>query len=621
MDEKITYGTLIRHYRQVLREAGKADSTISNQVSRLKRFMAFAGRDDHDPAGAELENDATFARIRDRAIESGADSNQRAMRSTLQAWRKSYRSFVHRSKLPESFGDALQVLVDRSGLSQNVIARSVGANRETIHYWCQGGFPRSNERSLRCVAALEDLFGVNRGCLEEKLGRARLEIRNSQPDPNRLTDQTYALRESEFPPSLKTEIRNLVRHKTDAFSGSKKRNNVWRLKPLHSYSRGVSDLATVGDQVCPSSDVLIHHLRCFFGFLVREKKWPLEQLTMVHWTDPELLYDFIHFLKDRRGRFTNNVIAHLTNVLLLIHPEWGYITQSPEMGNPLVPPVSRESWHDFCVDRHDQILRMRKELKKSGQVRPGRKSEDPIERILEHPEPASWLFTLVDRMEENFALRATPKTPVKTAVGARNIALVKLLTMNPLRVNQLATMTYWVDNTGNLRRKQDGSWQLVYEPWEFKNERGAAKETYRADIHPWVAESLERYLVEHRFTLLGAEQCDYVFLSRAAPRQQEGRAKYLFSGISKTVRNITRTYLEEVAPKGFGTHAFRHIIATHYLKRHPGNYPLVAQILHDKLETVMDAYGHLQVGDGLDAWAETVKTHINNGGKHDRASL
>lgn len=622
MDEEITYGALIRHYRQELREAGKADSTISNQVSRLKRFMALAGRDDHDPAGAELEDDETFTQIRDQVIEDGAASNQRAMRSTLQAWRKSYRRLAHQTELPERFADALRVLVDRSDLTQRAIARSAGMTGGVLLNWLRGDLPILNEKGSRRIAVLEDLFGLARGCLAEKVGRASLVINNPQPDPNRLVDQPYALRESEIPAPLETEIRNLVRHKTDAFSGGKRRNSNWRLKSLGSYHREVSDLARVGDQVCPTAESAIGKIRGLFGFLVREKHWSLEDLHLVHFLDPELLKEYIHFLKDRRGHYTNNSTLLLIHASSLIHPDWGYVTQSPEMGIHLDPPVSRESWHQFCVDRFNQINSLRKELEKSGQLRPGRRPNDPIERILGHPKPASWLFTLVSRMEENFSLRANARrAPVKTALAARNIALVKLLTMNPLRVNQLAMMTYRADNTGNLRRKQDGSWELVYEPWEFKNEKGAAKETYRADIHPWAADSLECYLFEHRRALPAAEHCDYVFLGRLIRRKQKGLAKYKLSGISKTIRDLTRTYLEEVAPKGFGPHAFRHIIATHYLKCHPGNYPLVAQILHDKLETVMDAYGHLQVGDGLDAWAETIAGHIKNGGKHDHASL
>ena len=50
---------------------------------------------------------------------------------------------------------------------------------------------------------------------------------------------------------------------------------------------------------------------------------------------------------------------------------------------------------------------------------------------------------------------------------------------------------------------------------------------------------------------------------------------------------------------GFGAHAFRHIVATDYLKRYPGAFKLVADLLCDRLETVIKEYGHTSALDGL----------------------
>ena len=49
----------------------------------------------------------------------------------------------------------------------------------------------------------------------------------------------------------------------------------------------------------------------------------------------------------------------------------------------------------------------------------------------------------------------------------------------------------------------------------------------------------------------------------------------------------------------FRGHAIRHIIATDYLKRNPGDYITVAKLLHDELSTVLREYAHLQVDDSL----------------------
>jgi hypothetical protein len=44
-------------------------------------------------------------------------------------------------------------------------------------------------------------------------------------------------------------------------------------------------------------------------------------------------------------------------------------------------------------------------------------------------------------------------------------------------------------------------------------------------------------------------------------------------------------------------------VATAYLKQCPGEYPHVAKLLHDRLETVLKNYGHLSLEDGFSRWS------------------
>jgi integrase len=67
--------------------------------------------------------------------------------------------------------------------------------------------------------------------------------------------------------------------------------------------------------------------------------------------------------------------------------------------------------------------------------------------------------------------------------------------------------------------------------------------------------------------------------------------------ISGRVYELTAKYLPGVPP--FHGHAMRHIVATDYLKRVPGDYPTVARLLHDKLITVLKAYAHYEVDASL----------------------
>ena len=49
-------------------------------------------------------------------------------------------------------------------------------------------------------------------------------------------------------------------------------------------------------------------------------------------------------------------------------------------------------------------------------------------------------------------------------------------------------------------------------------------------------------------------------------------------------------------------HAYRHIVATAWLKAHPGQFRLVAHLLHDTLATVIKNYDHSKPSDGVMAW-------------------
>ena len=60
----------------------------------------------------------------------------------------------------------------------------------------------------------------------------------------------------------------------------------------------------------------------------------------------------------------------------------------------------------------------------------------------------------------------------------------------------------------------------------------------------------------------------------------------------------------------FGPHAFRHIVASDYLKRYPGAYNLVAYLLNDSLATVIAEYGHISANDSLRLHYQSVEEEL-----------
>jgi hypothetical protein len=71
------------------------------------------------------------------------------------------------------------------------------------------------------------------------------------------------------------------------------------------------------------------------------------------------------------------------------------------------------------------------------------------------------------------------------------------------------------------------------------------------------------------------------------------------------MRVLTRQYISDTP--GFGAHSVRAVIATDHLLRHPRDYLTVAQLLHDKLETVIKDYAHLTVDQGLRALHQDIE--------------
>jgi hypothetical protein len=55
---------------------------------------------------------------------------------------------------------------------------------------------------------------------------------------------------------------------------------------------------------------------------------------------------------------------------------------------------------------------------------------------------------------------------------------------------------------------------------------------------------------------------------------------------------------------GFFPHAFRHIIATDYIKNHPNGFAIAARILHDREETVRTEYAHVKVAYHFPFWTD-----------------
>lgn len=153
------------------------------------------------------------------------------------------------------------------------------------------------------------------------------------------------------------------------------------------------------------------------------------------------------------------------------------------------------------------------------------------------------------------------------------------------------------DGSGNLYRRHDG-WRLRFEASDFKNQKGAANSEYDAPLPPHLSRRIEDYLQEFRPRLLR--------LNPGAPWVFPSRFATFWDDLSRQYERVAERLIPETP--GFDTQALRHLVATDYLRKHPEDYPTVATLLHDRLETVIANYAHLKQGHSFGRWEEHVQT-------------
>ena len=235
---------------------------------------------------------------------------------------------------------------------------------------------------------------------------------------------------------------------------------------------------------------------------------------------------------------------------------------------------------------------------------------DPLQRfttvrtIVELAKPLDALFLLIERMRaDEVSNRAAEHYQ---AVYWRDRLLVELLTSNPLRVNNIALLTWRQDNSGQLYQGSGGKWFIRIPPDGFKNTLGAAKAEYNVPVNSDVVPTLEKYLRHWRRRLNNdTADLDYVFLPmRAADSTSKVTRSWRTESISTTLSTLTHRYIPELAPYGFRAHGFRHIVATDWIKNHEEGYEMAARILHNTPAVVRLHYSWVKTGEFHQAWID-----------------
>jgi integrase len=190
--------------------------------------------------------------------------------------------------------------------------------------------------------------------------------------------------------------------------------------------------------------------------------------------------------------------------------------------------------------------------------------------------------------------RRDQHAPVRAAVTAQLAAAIAILCVAPLRIDNLTAI-----QLGQNLSKPDGpdsNYWLHFPEHDVKN-----RMRLMYPLEPFVTRIVEEYVHEFRPTLLRGRDDDWLF-----PGLHEGpKGKVVFSG------QITERIWKHTGVR-MTVHQFRHAAGALILKRRPGEYELVRQLLgHRSVETTINCYIGLDMIQASEIYTEIVMGHLD----------
>ena len=604
----------------------------------MHRFLKGAGKNWRTPVSDVFFNGTFTADLDAFAATKKRTASRDRVGTVLRLWEADAKELTGTDALPRDFGDALAQLIRRRDTTVAGLARTIcretgekqGGVAKRMYEWTRHKHLPTPRRIPR-VERIEDILQVSRGTLVNRMpdfirgiGKLYKARRKYSPYAKRLARAAanrYVVDVRKVPP-LKAEWDDFYRFKTAKILAEGERR-----KPRSRWT------VRSGNK-CATSDLCVKVTGLFLGFLHMEKSEdkrdsglaiPMARLSMALLSVPSFVIRYINdFMVVRAdGIYSRGVTTILVFCRQLTHKDTGYLTQHPELFARKVMftedwqqwiktfPGRRDHknlparvwWGAWCDRSHLQYDAILRDLRHNKSIRKSRDPEYNIRAILKLDHPMEVLFTLIEEMKKRHKGDERSALPEWRAVKYRNLLLIKLLSVNPLRARNWAEMTWRRDNTGHLQQV-NGVWYIRIRQDEFKNwYSGPTDKDYTVPLPPDCTPYIEQYLA-YRHYLKNADACDYLFLSLTTGANKSITTPGMTpKGLGQLVEKLTRIFVpEEVAPAGFGPHAFRHIVAHSYLKNNPKAYVVVADVLNDKIETVIQEYGHVGIADNFRHW-------------------
>ena len=568
--------------------------TLKNLKSVLSRWLEFHKLDLDCPVGPELSGlfDTAVEQFKSHLIDKGGRAETAADRVTLMRnWHRFFKNLGPTKQAKTGFAETLADAVEKSGITRKSIAISVGIWELTLREWLRGNRVPQNKHRLETVPNLEALLGLSPGMLTSQLPPPAPEAGLIQTAYQKLLKGNlrtpYALRD--VPDSMKKEWLGYVRFKVLPIEKGLNRNTLWRIRPATSIGKNYGWESTIGQEVCPSANISWLCVANVIGFSVLEKnKGGLglgqEAITLSTLADADIYNDLIVYMHSRSGKYNNGMVNLIAQIKAMVRPNTGYLWQKAKLfcKTYLHGEMTPDAYRQQCGDTYSHLLSIAKHLQSSSVLTMSRNPKEPIQNILDMQRPLEALFQLAEGVK-----RCAPSKskPFDYAIHLRKLLLLQMLTAAPVRINQYAILTYFNNNSGHLY-KADRSWWLRFNKHETKNHKD-----YNVRLYPGTYRLIEEYLDKYRPLLLAGHSSNYVFCSKPKVGGRTGNAPASVNYLSSIILNMTRNFIPD--SPGFSPHAIRAIVATDFLKSHPGQFELAANLLDDEVATVIKHYAHL----------------------------
>jgi transcriptional regulator with XRE-family HTH domain len=590
----------------------------------------------------------------ERIISELQNSNSRKKFQTeIRWWQNFYKRLLKEQSLPGQFHEAINHLVETSGLSLATCAKLIGVARGSLRKWCIGEHT-PNYYSLAAVSRAESVFKLPTGSLTNKIsqpapyGRFKFSQLPAflQNDPN----VAHMVREylpddfCELPTKRQREIVNSIHSDIVGDNNPFMQRQVvlvklqYKLKEWpEQLEQEFDDLAVFKTSERPpigmqrngtwkpaTKELMRSHLAYFFGAIclppdaddirLRGLGVPQDHLTLGLFICPKLVDWYLRFRCENRSSYTDHATSLASTFKSMVRAKTGWVRQHPELASrlrpiswnatELLPPgliaEACADWEQACekaIPYYDNLI---KEMSRLAGV--SRNPFGPIDGIIKMDDPMGSFGYLMEAMRKDKPNRNTGE--IYYHVSIRNRVLVGLLAVTGLRRQTLTKLNYTGGKSGNLYL-QDGTWVLSVPRSYFKDHNSPYFGPKRAQLdyymelpNPYgLAELLTEYVTVSRPYLLNKYHPDSEESPLLVSSYQSKGARMTPANVSHTYLRLTNRYLAEKKYRGtgisgvkkHGPHAARHIRGTAAVKK-TGSLEVAADANHHSVEAARSHY-------------------------------